>query len=239
MITVGRHRLDARDLMVDAYYNHQRKEILIAHFKHGTSYISNVLNHSDDWIYMKQIIESEEVASNELQWMHPKYNDYTKYITIREVEKTLVSAFCYEMRTGLASFVVDETQTKALYANSLKKFIQLAGGPKAMIDRWMKVTMHGNGTLQSVFYASAFPKCTENILNAIDVVIPMNELASFFTDRGLAVPDKIPNETHKMIIQTTREVFEEEGVFDYLKFSCPQPYAYKKKLLEKPLYSTT
>ena len=239
---MGNMTIPASDIMIDYYINHFRKEILIIHFKHGTSYVTNVLKDQGTWIYGRREINAkgvdETLAFKKLQVFHSRYEDYTKFITTRDVEKSFVSGFCYEMRTGLSSFIVDETQTKSEYSEMLKRFVELAGGPKQMIDRWMKKMIRSNGTFMSVFYAHVFPDVANSIIEEVDCTIPINKLAKFFTDRDIEVPDKVANETDKMIQETTMEVFKEIGVIDYLKFSCPQQYEYKAKLLEKPLYDT-
>ena len=239
---MGNISIPASDIMIDYYINHFRKEILIVHFKHGTSYVVDVLRQRPEWIYGRREIDAkgvdEELSFKKLQVFHDRYKGYTKFITMRDVDTSFVSGFCYEMRTGLSSFIVDSSQTKSEYSEMLKGFVELAGGPKQMIDRWMKTTIKSNGTFMSVFYANVYPDVANNIVEEIDYIIPIHQLKKFFEDRDLEVPDKVANETDKMIQETTMEVFKEIGVIDYLKFSCPLQYEYKAKLSQKPLYDT-
>jgi hypothetical protein len=218
-----------------------RKEIIIAHFKHGTSYLTDTIRDNAVWIYMKANSEKlgiEDLGNDKLQFMQPRYDDYKKFITYRSVEDSFVSAFCYEMRSGLANFIVDPKQTDEEYIEVLNKFVVMAGGIDSMVSRWLTSTIQSNGTFMSIFYALVFPKVVSNILEYVDAIIPVKNLQDFFSARDVAIPNKIANQTDKRILGLTKQEFEKLGVFDRLKEHAAPQFEYKEKLLQKPLYDT-
>ena len=238
---MGRVSLPIQDVMIDVYYNHDRKEIIIAHFKHGTSFLTDSLKDNPEWIYMKgnaETIGIENLGESKTQFMSDRYKDYKKFMTWRSVEDSFASAFCYEMRSGLASFVIDPKQTDEEYIEVVEKFIEMAGGVESMLTRWLSSTVWSNGTLMSIFYALCFPKVINNMIDTIDAIIPVSDLAGFCQSRDVPVPKKIANQTDKRILALTKQEFDKLGVYDKLKeYAAPQ-YAYKEKLLQKPLYDT-
>lgn len=238
---MGRPSLPTQDILLDVYYNHLRKEIIIAHFKHGTSYLTDTIRDNAVWIYMKANSEKlgiEDLGHDKLQFMQPRYDDYKKFITYRSVEESFASAFCYEMRTGLASFVVDENRMPEYTEAMIRKFIDMAGGVQPMLDLFVNRVIHSNGTLMSVFYAKVFPKVIPNILEYVDAIIPVKDLTDFFEERDVPIPNKIANATPSRVLTVVKKVFDELGVNDILKELVPEQFDYKEKLLQKPLYNT-
>jgi len=239
---MGRIRLPLQDFIIDTYYNHSRKEILIAHFKHGTSFLTDHIGDSKDWIFHKtntEMMGLEDMPENETQFMHPKYDDYKKFITYRGVDESLASAFCYEMRTGLTSFLVDTDQTEEEYELKLRQFVEMAGGAQSMVNRWLSKTIHSNGTFLSIFYAFVLPLAADNIIKHVDAHIPVPKLADFLASRieGFEIR-KISNKTPKIIRSVTDKVFKDLGVFEKVRRIAGQQYTYKQRILEKPLYDT-
>ena len=232
--------LELRDTMIDTYFNHFEKKILISHFKHGTSVLTDTLKNNERWIFHKTNIENlgYEPIKDAIQAMSPRYEDYKKYMTWRPVDESFISAFCYEMRTGLSNFVVDETQTAEEYENILRAWIELAGGPDKVMTRFLTETIHRNGTFISIFYPVLNHNTAFNLVDHIDEIILLPNLKKFLTDHDTTPPEGITNQTKKQILNITERVFNDLGMLDLLAKLTPETYKYKELLRQKPLYDT-
>ena len=235
-----RRVLELRDMMIDTYFNHFEKKILISHFKHGTSLLTDTLKNNGRWIFHKTNIENlgYEPIEDAIQAMSPRYEDYKKYMTWRPVDESFISAFCYEMRTGLSNFVVDETQTAEEYENILRAWIELAGGPDKVMNRFLTKTIHRNGTFMSIFYPVLNHDTAFNLVDHIDQIILLPNLKKFLTDHDTTPPEGISNQTKKQILDITERVFNDLGMLDLLAKLTPETYKYKELLRQKPLYDT-
>jgi len=219
------------DGLLDQYFDTDKKVILMALHKHGSSTITNAMEDTTNSFTLAPYMPDYDHTDHAWESIHsfrPQYKEFDKYITYRDFESVWISAFCYETRTShfkpLLQGTKDEVKEKVYDA------LKAAGGVDVFCNQDFKSM---NGTYMSICYASTFPAVADQIVEECTPV-DISHLPNFlsrFVDGDIKKPQVNKTSDESRIGVT--EAFDELHIMDALKEKYESDYMFKEKLKEK------
>lgn len=220
-----------QDGLLDQYFDCDKKVVLMALNKHGSSTITDVMEESDNSFEISFRMPDYNYADHEYESIHsfrPQYDDFDKFITYRDFEDVWVSAFSYEVRTSHFKPILDGDKDEV--KQKVYDTIKAIGGLDIFCNQDFKAM---NGTYMSICYASEFPQIADKIIETctpVDVEVLPNFLTRFVNGPFKATHG---NKTTDPVKQGIAEAFDEFGIMDALKDKYEVDYNFKMKLKEK------